>query len=240
MNEKFTQDLFAFIETPIEQRNNAQGALLLLQVSRNQIMYRNISVNPDKYAKFIDRELRKYYNARLVSVTHEEVTAMQQQVDKIVENHLKYFDENNPAKSFKKGIREDHDSLPDEIRALYTENLSITQRMREVHLQLRNMSAEGSTCPDSDRFPFLKELIELDKKMHSNWEIYDHYVVGQPVAMSATSPDDLKIIRQINLNKGKYAKSPTEKLKERILSLYDALTVKPDNITSALSNLGIL
>ncbi len=75
-----------------------------------------------------------------------------------------------------KGKREDHDLLPDEIKAKYVENLSLLQRMRELHLQLRSLSLENSSCPDSERYPFLKELIALDKKLHSNWEAYDHYV----------------------------------------------------------------
>jgi hypothetical protein len=41
------------------------------------------------------------------------------------------------------------------------------------------MSTEDSTCPDSERYPFLKELIELDKKLHANWEEYDHYVLAE-------------------------------------------------------------
>ena len=47
--------------------------------------------------------------------------------------------------------------------------------MREVHLRLRNLSAENSVCPDSERYPFLKELIDLDKKYRSNWQKYDSY-----------------------------------------------------------------
>jgi hypothetical protein len=47
--------------------------------------------------------------------------------------------------------------------------------MREVHLRLRTLSTADAPCPDSERYPFLKELIELDKKMHANWEQYDHY-----------------------------------------------------------------
>lgn len=51
--------------------------------------------------------------------------------------------------------------------------------MREVHLKLRSLSTENSTCPDSERYPFLKELIELDKRLHANWETYDHFVGSQ-------------------------------------------------------------
>ena len=47
--------------------------------------------------------------------------------------------------------------------------------MREVHLRLRTLSAENTVCPDSERYPFLKELITLDKKYRANWQTYDLY-----------------------------------------------------------------
>lgn len=53
--------------------------------------------------------------------------------------------------------------------------------MRELYLRLRSLSLDNATCPDSERYPFLKELISLDKKLHSNWEAYDHYVAPGPV-----------------------------------------------------------
>lgn len=47
--------------------------------------------------------------------------------------------------------------------------------MRELHLQLRELSKENATSPDSERYPFLKELIALDKTYHKNWQIYDSW-----------------------------------------------------------------
>ena len=67
------------------------------------------------------------------------------------------------------------------------ENLSILQRMRELHLKLRSLSLETAPCPDSERYPFLKELIELDKKMHANWEEYDHFATGTSEEERGTS-----------------------------------------------------
>lgn len=64
--------------------------------------------------------------------------------------------------------------------------------MRELHLRLRSLSLENSTCPDSERFPFLKELIALDKKLHANWEAYDHYVALAPEAAPLRSPSSTK------------------------------------------------
>ena len=52
--------------------------------------------------------------------------------------------------------------------------------MRELHLQLRKLSTANVTCPDSERYPFLKELIALDKQLHENWDRYDHFVM-QPL-----------------------------------------------------------
>ncbi len=43
-------------------------------------------------------------------------------------------------------------------------------RMRELHLKLRTLSLDNAPCHDSERYPFLKELITHDKKLHSNWK----------------------------------------------------------------------
>jgi len=177
-DNKFTELIKQWLDTPSDERDYTVGALYLLKLSGNQIMYRNIMANPSRKAEFIEYNIRKYYNFRVQALTHAQVEEMQKQVDVIAQEHFT-LEENNPAKEFKKGKRDDHDELPDDIQALYVENLSIVQRMREVHLKLRSLSTENSTCPDSERYPFLKELIELDKRLHSNWEQYDHYVGTQ-------------------------------------------------------------
>ena len=178
LDNKFTELIQKWLETPSDERDYAVGALYLLKLSGNQIMYRNIMANPTSKAEFIEYNIRKYYNFRVQALTHYQVEEMQKQVDVIALEHFS-LEEENPAKDFKKGKRDDHDSLPDEIQALYVENLSIVQRMREVHLKLRSLSTDNATCPDSERYPFLKELIELDKRLHSNWEQYDHFVGTQ-------------------------------------------------------------
>ncbi len=179
MDNNFTRLIKAWLETPDDERDYNVGALYLLKLSGNQIMYRNLIANPKGKAEFIEYQIRKYYNFRVQALTHEEVEEMQKQVDVIVAEHISlatHVDEQPPAK----GKRTDHDMLPDEIKTCYVENLSLLQRMRELHLQLRKLSLENATCPDSERYPFLKELIELDKRLHTNWETYDHYVAVAP------------------------------------------------------------
>ena len=175
MDNKFTELIKQWLETPSNQRDYSVGALYLLKLSGNQIMYRNIVAQLDRRHEFVDYQIQKYYNFRVQALTHAQVEEMQQKVDVIVAEHISLAAN---ADEHKTGKRIDHDSLPDEIKAKYVENLSILQRMRELHLKLRSLSLDTAPCPDSERYPFLKELIELDKKMHANWEEYDHYVIG--------------------------------------------------------------
>lgn len=184
MDNKFTELIKQWLETPSNQRDYSVGALYLLKLSGNQIMYRNVVAQLDRRHDFVDYQIQKYYNFRVQALTHAQVEEMQQQVDVIVAEHISLAAN---ADEHKTGKRIDHDSLPDEIKAKYVENLSILQRMRELHLKLRSLSLDTAPCPDSERYPFLKELIELDKKMHANWEEYDHFVASAPTAKAAAS-----------------------------------------------------
>ena len=185
---KFTAQLQDWINTPDDQKNWDEGAILLLQLSGNKIMYRNISVNPKGKAEFIKGQLQKYLNFRLQQLTKDQVNEMQSQVDEIAQNVIKPAETSEFA-DFKAGKRADHDSLPAEIQALYVENLDLIHRMRELHLKLRTLSLDEATCPDSERYPFLKEIIALDKKRVENWDIYDHFIPGTPVGEGAAAPE---------------------------------------------------
>lgn len=217
MDNKLTEKIQSWLDTPENNRDYDLGALYLLQLSNNQIMYRNISRNAKKHAQFIEHQINKYMKFRVATLTHEQVAEMQKKVDMIIS--LRHLDkeetgskepakptvstntevsslQTNPTstngvgfdeacgeadnihqdnKQFKAGKRLDHDSLPVEIQALYIENGNIIHKMRELHLQLRQLSKENATCPDSERYPFLKELIALDKTYHKNWQIYDSW-----------------------------------------------------------------
>ena len=262
MDKQFTLKLQEWLNTPAEKRDLEVGATLLLQLTNNKILYRNIKSNLKGHADFIEFKLKRYLQYRLQELTHEEVEAMQKQVDGIVKER-KLNSAPKPSKTqaeqFKAGKRADHDTLPAEIQALFVENASIMQKMRELHLQLRNLSTQASTCPDSDRYPFLKEIIELDKRYHKNWQAYDSFAASSGETLdgsgeTATSQsvnaeqtldetarlEQKNILRQINLAKGRYKKSPSEKLKDSILALYKQLTAPSDALAASLKELGIL
>ena len=199
---KLTEQVAQFLDTPDEQRDWNTAALLLLQLTNNTILYRNISLNPKGKADFIEGKLRQFLKARRAIEAHDEVNAMQQQVNTIIESRSE-FKEKNEAKDFKAGKiranesqdelaqsrpsaaefragkRADHDSLPEDIQALYVENLDIVHRMRELHLRLRLLSEDTQLHSDAERKPLLDEFISLDKKLHANWDTYDHFVTKE-------------------------------------------------------------
>ena len=272
MDIKFTEKVQAWLDTPAEERDYDQGAIFLLQLSNNQIMYRNLSRNTKKNAQFIEYQIRKYMKFRLADLTHAQVVEMQKAVDKIVA--LRHLDREetpvnvdddtevtgedtgtvdapestnvNMSSEFKAGKRADHDSLPIEIQALYVENGNIVHKMRELHMRLRYLSVENATCPDSERYPFLKELIALDKQYHKNWQVYDSWSAEKAAegAEQKLIEDERQaqknIYRQINLTKGRYKKNPTDSLKEQIASLYSQLASPVETLTAELRELGIL
>ena len=176
-NSELIPKVKEWLDANPEDRDLAAGALLVLQLTNNRIMYQNFMRKPKLYASRIEYELKKKYQFYLQQLTHEQVAEMGKQVEVIAKEH----NLTNEHEEFKKGKRADHDALPVEIQALYAQNLSIMQQMRRCHTQLQLLSVEHSTCPDSERYPFLKELIDLDKQYHANWEQYDHYKVGEPL-----------------------------------------------------------
>lgn len=243
MKNEFTERVQKWLNTPESERDYNEGAMLLLKLTGNQIMYRNLTMRRTRQSEeFIVYQLKRRLKFRLAQLTHEQVEQMQRQVDGIVQKRHLEKKESAPTSEFKAGKRADHDELPDEVQALYVENVSIVQKMRELHLKLRSLSLDNAPCPDSERYPFLKELISLDKKLHSNWEIYDHYTGadGEQVLTEDLREQSKKAVNLINLNKNRYSKKPTEELKAKILSWYGQVINPTDKLTAELRNLGVI
>lgn len=177
MDQNLTDRLQQWLDTPSADRDWDEGAIILLQLTNNKIMYNNISHNPKGKAEFIEGKLRTFLKVRREAIANDEVNILQEQVDAIVARRTEFSNkETKPATDFKAGKRADHDLLPEDIQALYVENLDITHRMRELHLRLRLMSESTKQITAFERKPLLDEFINLDKKLHVNWDTYDHYV----------------------------------------------------------------
>ena len=173
MDHKFTQRIKAWLDTPSSGRDHAEGALLLLKLSGNRLLYANVMRKLPASADIIEYQLQKYYDFRVRDLTREQVAELSARAEEAVERHISISVRADTAP--RRGKREDHDLLPEEIQRLWTDNMEMTRRMREVHLRLRMVSLQESPCHDSERYPFVKELVQLDKKMVANYGRYDSY-----------------------------------------------------------------
>lgn len=224
INLELTPKIKEWLDTEPGKRDLQAGATLLLQVTRNKILYANVTRNLSRHAEVIEYQLTKIYNQRLADITHEQVAAMMTEVDSIAK--ARGLNNPEPAKrtEFQRGKRADHDELPAEIQQLYVDNADILRRMRDVHTKIRLITPDNSTCPDSDRYPLAKYLIEQDRLYRENWDKYDHYIKGTPVAAITPTIDarteSANAAKLCNLLLGQYAKSPKDDLADRIREAY--------------------
>lgn len=234
INLELTPKIKEWLDTEPEKRDLAAGATLLLQVTRNKILYANVSRNLSRHAGVIEYQLQKIYKQRLADITHEQVAAMMSEVSAIAT--ARGLENPEPAKrsEFQRGKRADHDELPAEVQQLYADNADILRRMRDAHTKIRLITPENSTCPDSDRYPLAKYLIEQDRLYRENWDKYDHYIKGTPVAALTPTVDarteSANAAKLCNLLLGQYTKSPKDDLADRIREAYAKIISPTDRL----------
>lgn len=241
INLELTPKIKEWLAADPDKRDLKAGAELLLRITRNRILYANIMRNPVAKASLLEYHLQKILKNRLIDTTHEEVKLLMGQVDAIASARGLSASTRTP---FQNGKRPDHDELPDEVKQLYVDNADIMRRMREAHTRLRMINPQNSTCPDSDRYPFAKAIIEYDRQYRDNWNTYDHYVKGTPVAATVKAIDvrtaQKNVVKTLNLLLGKYMKSPTDAAAERIRTLYTSVANPSDSLRAKMQAADLL
>jgi len=169
MDDKITAAMQAWLEKDAAARDIEEGASLLLSLNRNRILYHNILRRPDKMAAKLEYELKKHLRIRLDGLTVRDVALMERKVlpaaDLTIKAHTAQY----------VGKRDDHDSLPDDIRDLWERNGEVWKKLKKTRETLRQME-HLEPC---DRYELCKILSELDTEYHRNLTLYDSY---QPAA----------------------------------------------------------
>ncbi len=244
MNQDLNHKIKTWLDAPVDERDTLEGARLLLQISRNQIIFRNAMRNPDRYADRVAYELKKAYSTRLSSVTKSEVQALMAQVDAINTSRGLDKEQAEGRSEFQRGRRADHDGLPEEVQRLWVDNAEIMKKMRDCHTHLRLITHENSTCPDSDRYPWAKEIVRLDKQYRENFNLYDHYIKGTPLATTQLEVDprtaSKNAVKSLHLTLGRYSKNPTDELAEQIKGIYAKIDNPDDKLNAKMAAVGLL
>ena len=176
MDNKFTEKIQQWLDTPASERDVIAGATILLQLNRNRILHANIVRHPERFMGKLEYELRKHLKIRIDGHTLQEVVKMEREVLPAVALTLDKGVPAEPSEGDEEqkhyiGRREDHDTLPEDIQALYERNGEVYAKLKETFETLKHME-KAQAC---DRYEHLKMLRELDDEYRANWEKYDHY-----------------------------------------------------------------
>lgn len=244
INLSLTPVIKEWLDTERGSRDLMKGATLILQITHNKILFANLTRNISARALDIEYHLKKIYSLRLADITHEQVASMMVEVESIAKSR---YLANGVAEStrsvWQKGKRADHDLLPESIQALYVENADILRRMREAHTKIRLISPENSSCPDSDRYPLAKYLIEMDKRYRDNWNVYDHYIRGDAPGATVKAVDPRSASsnaeKLCHILIGKYAKRKDDNLKKRIMEAYSKVVSPLESLRSKIKSFSL-
>ena len=159
LDDRLTQDIRLWLDSPQEQRSLEQGALLLLRLNRNRFMHANILRRQNW--DMLTYELQKHLRIRVEGLTAHQVAKMESEalprIAKTIATQAPVIstDADHPAAEYH-GRRPDHDALPEQVRALYDRNGDLFFKMKNLFETLKKME-DATPC---DRYELLKQLKE--------------------------------------------------------------------------------
>ena len=154
------------------------GATLLLQLNRNRQLFQTVMTNPKHFESTVVYELKKFVPIRQRGQTLEDV----QNDAKQLLGELKTAVNEEPAENDSKddsekdlpmhgGKRPDHDSLPDNIKAIWPQNAERWKKIKSLY-----NTCLGITEP-CDLAESLNTLKETWYKYKSEFARYDDFIV---------------------------------------------------------------
>lgn len=225
-------------------RSIEEGARLLLRINRNRVLYTNILASPARGEALLEYHLEKILKVRLIEKTHEQVQEMMKQVAAIAEERGIERPDSTKRTDQQLGKRADHDSLPQEIQQLWVRNAELRRQMRDAHAKVRVITQLNSSCPDNDRFPLAKIIIDCDKEYRRNWRAYDNYKPGEPVESQLPAADERapsrKSVSYIHILLANYARSKSEATAQRIKDTYAKIEAPTEHLIRKMQDAGLL
>ena len=135
LDNKLTESIKKWLDTAPNERDIIAGATMLLQLNRNRAMFNTITRKPEREADRLEYELRKHLRIRLDNMTVADVANMDKKVIPSAKEVLETLpvvstDDEIPEARSARGRRQDHDSLPAHIQALYDNNINLYKKIK--------------------------------------------------------------------------------------------------------------
>lgn len=198
IDNKLTENMQAWLaESAHDRESLMRGAEMVLKLTRNMSMYQTIIRRPEKFESKIRYELQKFLPMRLEQMTTQDVKALSAElipeVKKAVDEEatLSVSDETIDNDTFlpaASGIRPDHDSLPEDVQSVWSDNKERWLKIKQLY---NTLLAIEQPC---DRYEYLKQLKDLWYTYKRELERYDNYVApddGETADDAAPSPVEI-------------------------------------------------
>ena len=186
MDEVFVRKIGKILEKEHPTENDiVEGATLLLRINqqRYRALYNTAVRRPRQMQEWIRRELKKHYEIRQRGLESSEVRKFNEETVRMVEQTLSVapVQQEEDDKSIVpvlgvRGRRDDHDSLPDDIKDLWEKNAERWKKMRQMHAQLAAMIARPDYQP-CDGNELCYALRQADTDLRNDYNIYDSFVI---------------------------------------------------------------
>ena len=260
MDKQITERIQKFLQT--EKPTDADvidGAKLLLQISptRYRGLYNSVLRRPQAFLPWVRTDLNKQLGIRRRGLEISQVEQYNRDTVKQVEKTLSVAPENvSPEYTAiptlgTRGRRSDHDSLPEDVRALWDKNADRWKQLAKYHYQLAQMIVKPGYAPcDGNELCF--QLRQIDEAMREDYERYDSWKPsdGEPKKQAPADSvevftDNVKTIQNARtaISRGLSRKSQTEdslmKIQEAVNTLFALKqAIKPET-ADKLTALGI-
>lgn len=217
-----------------------EGAMMLLQLNRNQALFNTIARRPEKFVAKIEYEMKKFLPIRLAKMTMSDVNNLDAQVTPVIKEAIESEPEGNDSKDYetidlpaRNGKREDHDSLPEDIKALWYKNV---ERWKKIKTTYNTLLTLTEPCDRYEHLVILKDLWYDYKKAFETYDSYTAPVVDtvkdddtQPVAAGELAKSITNARSYISKNVDKLvelreASAKDEKQDAKYRAMYDKVS----------------
>ena len=181
LDQHFTNDIQKWIDCPREQRDLAQGALMLLRLNRNRFLHAHIVRHADW--ERLEKELTKHLRIRLKGLTQRQVAEMEQREMPRIKRTI---EQGGPA----------------------TSNGDIFRKMKQLYETLKNMENE-QPCDRHEYLSILVSLDEQYRANWAEYDSWQPSDASQEEPKKNDAPATAKKIsaarKYLSLNRPKLA-----------------------------------
>lgn len=209
MDKTLTDKIVAWLNAPAhtEDADIMEGALMLLQLNRNRMLYMTISTNPKRFLKTVEYELKKFLPLRMKGKTCQDVRREADEfLSELRENGIdkeqserqdetsETDDNDDTVAPVRNGKREDHDQLPQNIRDIWEANAERWKRIKEMYNTCLSIE---NPCDLEENLKVLKETYYAYKADYARYDSFTFKNEGDKSEEDGAS-DDLKTLKDIN------------------------------------------